>query len=55
MKVYLILVQASYDAEFSIVSILNDEAKAIAKTKNLNENKKSSYDSYWVEEWDVET
>jgi hypothetical protein len=55
MKVYLILVQASYDDGFSIHSILNDEVKAIAKAKNLNENKKSSYDEYWVEEWNVET
>lgn len=54
MKVYLVLVQASYDDGFCIHSVLNDAMKAEAKAKHLQENKKSEYDNYWVEEWDVE-
>ncbi len=54
MKVYLILVQASYDDGFGIHLIFSNEEKAIIEAKKLNENKKSKYDEYWVEEYEVQ-
>lgn len=54
MKVYPILVQATYDDGFEIHLIFSNKEKAITEAKKLNKNKKSKYDNYWVEEYEVQ-